>query len=237
MKRGKGNLQRIIFAVLCVFYYGTLFVGYPCEAYASSVVFIEKEVYDFGTILEGKQITHDFIVENRGTETLEILRVRSTCACAVAEYSKEILPGGQGKITVEFDSIGSGGITADHKVRVETNDPERKELDLSVTGHVEPVAHISSKRVMLEGDAGDNIETEITITPDARHIFKVLSAVSRKGNVSCNLKEIKDSKPVSYMVTITNLKKEKGKYRDIVYLETDSNICPGISIKVKGDIR
>jgi hypothetical protein len=228
----------MLFAVLCIFYYGALLVAYPGEANASPVISIDNEVHDFGTILEGIVITHNFIVENKGNETLLIPRVRSVCACAVADYSKEVLPGQKGSITVEFDSKGSGGMTADHKIRVETNDPGKGEFDLTVTGHVDPIAIITPERADLTGKAGEEIKVELTITSDARDPFKIISAEPKTdGNISCSLKEIDGSKPIKYLLTIKNIRKEKCKYRDFVYLKTDSDVSPGISIKVKGEIQ
>lgn len=236
MEKSNDNIKRIKHAALCVLCYGVMLGAYACEADASSSIFIENKVYDFGTILEGKQMPHDFIIENRGDETVKILKVRSNCACAVADYSEEIPPGKSGKISVVFDSKGSDG-KVNHKVRVETSDPEQAIMDLSVQGHVDPVMHIEPKRVTLEGNAGENIESEVIITSDPRHHFEITSATSKKDKVSYSLKKLKDTESSKYLLTITNLSREKGKYRDYVYLETDSDVRPGISIMVKGDIR
>ena len=236
MKKEKSNIRGIMRVALCVLCYGVLLTAYACEAGASSSIYIENKVYDFGTILEGKQMPHDFVLENRGDETIKILKVRSNCACAVADYSEEILPGESGKISVVFDSKGSDG-KVNHKVRVETSDPEQATMDLSVQGHVDPVMHIEPKRITLEGNANENIESEVTITSDPRHHFEITSATSKRDKVSYSLKKLKDSESTKYLLTITNLSREKGTYRDYVYLETDSDVRPGISIMVKGDIR
>ena len=236
MKKDKSNIERIISVTLCILCYGVMLTAYACEADASPSIYIDKKVFDFGTILEGKQMPHDFILENRGDETLKILKVRSNCACAVADYSKEIPPGQSGKVSVVFDSKGSDG-KVNHKVRVETNDPEQGSFDLSVQGHVDPVLRIEPKRITLEGNAGENIESELIITSDPRHHFKITSVTSKKGNASCSFKELEDPESSKYLLTVKNLIKEKGDYRDYIYLKTDSDVRPGISIMVKGDIR
>lgn len=236
MKKDKGNIKRIIFIVSLVLFLGVMLAGYPCEAEAAPSLFIEKNVYDFGTIMEGRDMPHDFLLENRGNETLKILKVRSNCACAVAEYTEEIPPGRSGIIGVVFYSKGSEG-NVKYKIRADTNDPEQEYLDLIVQGCVDPVMHVDPKKVMLEGNAGENIETELTITSDPRHHFKMLSAVSKKGKTSCSFEELEDPESSKYLLKVTNLSKEKGKYRDYIYVETDSDIRPGISITVKGDIR
>ena len=235
MKKFKNSLKWMIFVSLFLFSYAVLLSGYACEAGAAPSLFIEKEVYDFGTILEGRQMPHDFVLVNRGDESLKILRVRSNCACAVADYTEEIPPGQSGKIAVVFDSKGSEG-KVNHKVRVETNDPKKEVLDLSVQGHVDPVMHIEPRKIILDGNAGEDIEAELTITSDPRHHFKIISISSKKGKISCSFVELKDPESSKYSLTITNLSKEKEKYRDYVYIKTDSDVRPGISIMVKGDI-
>jgi hypothetical protein len=238
MKKEKSIIKSILFAVLCIFYYGAFLVTCSGAANASPVVSIDNEVHDFGTILEGIVLTHDYIVENKGNEPLLIPRVRSTCACAVADYSKEILPGQKGSITVEFDSKGSGGMNVDYKIRVETNDPGKSAFDLTITGYVDPIAIITPERAILTGNVGEEIKTELTITSDARDPFKIISAEPKMGiYISCSFKEIDGSKPIKYLLTVKNIRKEKGTYRDYITLKTDNDVRPVISIKVQGDIQ
>lgn len=236
MKKDKNNLKGILYFISFAFCFGVMTAGYSCEVNAAPALFIEKKAYDFGTILEGRQMPHDFILENRGDETLKILRVRSNCACAVADYTEEIPPGQSGKIAVVFDSKGSDG-KVNHKVRVDTNDPKQENLDLSVQGYVDPVMHIDPKKIILEGHAGETIKAELTITSDPRHHFKILSITSKKGKTSCSIEELKDPESSKYRLTVTNLSREKEKYRDYIYIKTDSDVRSGISITVKGEIQ
>ncbi|MGD9160634.1 MAG: DUF1573 domain-containing protein [Desulfobacteraceae bacterium] len=236
MKSGKAVLQRIILTVSAIFYCGALLFGFSANAGAAPVLYIEKDVYDFGTILEGTIITRDFIIENKGDEPLLIPRVRSNCACAVADYSEKILPGEKGSVTLEFDSKGSDG-AVNYKIRGDSNDPNNEYFDLTIAGHVDPILIIEPKRVKLTGNAGENLESEIFITYDKRHPLKVLSAESKKDNISVKLEKIDGSEPKKYRIKVTSLKKEKGKYSDYVSLKTDSDIYPDKQIRVKLEIR
>jgi hypothetical protein len=155
----------------------------------------------------------------------------------VASFTKEIPPGGSGKISVVFDSKGSGGQDVEHKIRVETDDPNNSNFDLIVKGHVDPVVIIDPEKVILEGEAGKEIETKISLKPDPRHPFRVISVEAKKGNVACTIQEVKGSNPASYMIIVKNLRKEKGEYKDIIYLKTDSDIRSGISVRVSVNIR
>ena len=237
MKKDKKYLRKILFAVSGIFYYGALLFGFSAYAGAAPVLHMEADTYDFGTILEGTVITHDFVIENMGDEPLLIPNVRSTCACAVADYSEKILPGEKGKVTIEFDSKGSGGQTVDYKVRGDSNDPDHEYFDLTIKGHVDPVLIIEPDKVVLKGSEGEKIETEIFITHDKRHPLKIISAEAIKGNVSVTLEEIEGTEQRKYKLKVTSLKKEKGKYSDYIRLKTDSDIYPDKQIRVKVEIR
>lgn len=236
MKKDRKYLRRFLFAVSFIFYYGALLLGFSPEAAAAPVFHMENDTYDFGSILEGTIITHDFIIENKGDEPLLIPRVRSNCACAVADYSEKILPGEKGSVTLEFDSKGSEG-TVNYKVRGDSNDPKKQYFDLTIAGYVDPILTIEPKKVTLSGEAGEDVETEIIISYDRRHPLKVLSAESKKGNISVRLEEVKGSEETKYKVVVTSLKKEKGSYSDYVSLKTDSDIYPDKQIRVKMELR
>ena len=38
---------------------------------------VKEKVHDFGTAVEGEKITHDFVLQNRGTSVLEIQKVKT----------------------------------------------------------------------------------------------------------------------------------------------------------------
>lgn len=63
--------------------------------------------YNFGTIKEGKVVSHVYTFTNTGKVPLVINDARSTCGCTVPKWPEEpIPPGDSGKISVRFDSKG-----------------------------------------------------------------------------------------------------------------------------------
>jgi hypothetical protein len=237
MKRESINLHTGSLINIASIFFSLFIACIPCIAFSAPAGFFNEKVFNFGRILEGTEVPHNFIIENRGDSILNVLNVKSNCGCAVASFTKEIPPGSNGKISVVFDSKGSGGQDVEHKIRVETDDPKTGNFDLLVSGHVDPIVIIDPEKITLEGEAGKDIETGLSITPDPRHPFKVISAESKKGNVICSINEVEGSNPARYMITVKNLRKEKGEYKDILYLKTDSDIRPGISVRVTVNIR
>ncbi len=79
---------------------------------ANAPVFkFEKEVYDFGKIIDGDVVTYDFKFKNIGNSPLIISSATATCGCTVPEYPKEpVAPGAEGVIRVVFNSAGKPGM-------------------------------------------------------------------------------------------------------------------------------
>ncbi len=69
-----------------------------------------EKVHDYGFIMQGDTVQHDFYFKNVGNDDLVIKRVEPSCGCTVPLYPKEpIAPGEDGKISVTFKSAGKLG--------------------------------------------------------------------------------------------------------------------------------
>ena len=74
------------------------------------IIAFDATEFDYGEILEGDIIEHDFEFKNVGTAPLLIAEAKSSCGCTVPEWSKEpVAPGTAGTIKVKFDSKGRAG--------------------------------------------------------------------------------------------------------------------------------
>lgn len=71
----------------------------------------EKDLHDFGKVIQGEKVSVSFKFKNTGKSDLVISQVHSSCGCTVTKFTKDaIKPGGSDKITVTFDSQGRKGI-------------------------------------------------------------------------------------------------------------------------------
>jgi hypothetical protein len=76
----------------------------------TSIEFKELE-FDYGTIMEGEKVTHDYVFTNTGNEPLIISNAKGSCGCTVPQWPKDpIAPGATGEIKVQFDSKGKGKV-------------------------------------------------------------------------------------------------------------------------------
>lgn len=97
----------------------------------------DKEVIDYGKVRYGETVTEDFLFTNTGDETLVIEKLRSSCGCTKAvKGSREVPPGGKSNIVAAFDTTDLRGGKKEQNVFVESNDPERPIVKLTVLADV-----------------------------------------------------------------------------------------------------
>ena len=74
------------------------------------VMAFDCDLHDFGRISQGESISYSFHFLNRGKRDLVISGCSATCGGTVADYPRgRIAPGGDGYITVTFNSQGKTG--------------------------------------------------------------------------------------------------------------------------------
>jgi len=94
-----------------------------------------KEIHTFGEISEGEIVVCDFYYRNVGNANLIINAVESSCGCTAVSWSKKPLqPGGEAKLSVEFDSKGRHG--KQYKAITIFSNTKRKVKELKITALV-----------------------------------------------------------------------------------------------------
>ena len=124
------------------------------------------------------------------------------------------------------------------KIVVHTNDEKHPKLNFVIWGKVDKFVTITPNNVILRGYVGEHIKQSIKMIPEKKYPFKILGVKAQKGkDINYKIEKIiTPSKVLEYLLTVTNLKNEKGRFFDIIYLETDSKIRPEIKISVYGNI-
>ncbi len=71
------------------------------------VMTFDRDLYDFGEIIQGEKVTYNFSFTNTGKSNLIISSARASCGCTVPSWPKEpIAPGESSNITVQYNSEG-----------------------------------------------------------------------------------------------------------------------------------
>ncbi len=75
------------------------------------VIEFEKDMHDFGKVIQGEKVSFGFKFKNTGNADLVIAQVNSSCGCTVPKFPKTpVKPGDENVITVMFDSQDRKGI-------------------------------------------------------------------------------------------------------------------------------
>ena len=67
----------LFFLAFCILFFETASFGTENKTLNLPSVFVPESRFKFGPVLEGTEITHDFIVQNRETAPLKIEKVRT----------------------------------------------------------------------------------------------------------------------------------------------------------------
>ena len=202
----------------------------PVEAPA---IVIAQPTFDFGEVMEGGEVDHDYAIANNGKGPLQITEVRPGCGCTLAHYDKTIPPGGTGKITLKLNLKGFQGAVK-KTANVTTNDPVNPRLVLAIQGVVKTIVDVRpSSTVAFRGlsDQITPISVEMVGSSEPFHIVKTESNLDDK--ISFQMETVQEGK--EYRLRITNLLK-RGTYNGFIRCDTDLAAKPDITIRVSGFI-
>lgn len=107
----------------------------------------EEEVFDFGEVMDGDKVKHEYKFKNTGSEPLIISNAKGSCGCTVPSWPREpIPPGEEGVIMVQFDSKNKGKVGGS---------PQSKRVTL--TANTDPVnTYLTIKGTVKKEDTGEN---------------------------------------------------------------------------------
>lgn len=87
------------------------------------------------------------------------------------------------------------------------------------------------------GVEGQPLKTRVSIIPGPKYPFKIVDIRSRYGkHLKLNLEKSENPAKPRYFLDIENTRQTPGRYTDVIYLETDSEIRPSLEIFVSVSI-
>jgi hypothetical protein len=141
-------------------------------------------------------------------------------------------------VTLKIKTDGKAGEKISQIATVYTDDPENAKIELTLTGDVMPPADVNPQAVRLMGKAGEKIQADVTITPPENNPFDITEAAAEEGrNMRFDLEKKADKGGQTFILHVTNLKPDAGRYFDKIVLKTTSAISPEIHVRVFGIIR
>ena len=102
------------------------------ESVKMPVITFDQDLHDFGRLSAGENISYGFHFRNTGNADLIIRSCSATCGCTVASFPRDrIAPGGEGYITVSFNSSGKSGQQFQEVTVVSNAQPARTKLNIT----------------------------------------------------------------------------------------------------------
>ena len=143
-------------------------------------------VYDFGQVVEGTPVRHEFTVKNTGQAELIIGQVQSSCGCTVAQSDKKRLaPGEETQLPVTFDTSHERG-HASRRIDVYTNDSATPDLALTVQGVIKVESEATPAELAFDNVKHGTTQTrEVALTyHGTAKEFKITKVANSNSNIA-----------------------------------------------------
>jgi hypothetical protein len=109
----------------------------PEEKLKQPKIEIDKKFHDFGLIKQGDKGNVSFNIKNTGVNELQIIKIKPSCGCTVADTPKKTLKQGEEtKLNVVFDSQGKDGIQ-EKIINIYTNDPNNHNVVITLKAKIQ----------------------------------------------------------------------------------------------------
>jgi hypothetical protein len=157
----------------------------------------------------------------------------------VASNPGQIPAGGKERISVKVNTRNRGGQKLHKGFTVYTNDPQKREVRLQVTGQVNAYLTVAPNYVRFFGRGDRPLRQTVKITPLEGHPFMIKEVKAQQGqNLRYELKPMgSDPGKNGYELVVENTMKEAGNYRDMITIQTDSKEQPLVTIPVYARIQ
>jgi hypothetical protein len=239
-KRPWGMLAKCVFcccAVLAWFAPRWVVRSMRDPARNNGTLSIDTAQFNFGIVEQGESVRHNFRLTNGKSHIIKILKVTSSCSCAVAELDKkELAPGETIDIPVRVDTNGrSGGLLKD--VKLVTDDKDDEVIKLELVGEVRMLfappsgdirfsflrekAAIERFCVTVGGRAQD---AELSIAPESVPEYLNVTLKRERGDFYC-------------VTAGLNIAKAPDKFSAKIFLKSPDTKVPPYPIHVSGELQ
>lgn len=194
----------------------------------------EAPAHDFGRVVTGEPVRHEFRFRNDGDRPLAIGEVKAACGCATAgDYKKSIPPGETGKVPVSLDTKKVAGKVR-KIVEVTTNDPKRPTVRLQLAGEVVPPVQVDPPAAAFGALKEDGKQTRVLrIVNNTAKPLKLGPVKHSGAKLVTELKTVKPGK--EYELAVTALPPFAiGSLRGVILLQTNLPEMKILFVQVTG---
>ena len=205
--------------------------GYASSSAPSSgpkAIFSETR-FEFGEVISGDVVEHDFDLSNRGSAPIAIEKVTMTTPLLVTKMPHEVAPGAQGKIHLKLDTANLEG-KFEGRILVFLNDPALPEAFLTFAGRVVPAIELSPlPAFFVVGQRGQGNRASIEIVNHESAPLRIEKIAHPTERFATQLETLKSGQ--RYRLTLA-LKPDgpEGKAAGTILMKTSSNRMPTLKV-------
>lgn len=103
------TMKKIFLVAVIVFGSASIAFSQQATDKQQEAIMLPEKSFDFGKILQGRPVTHDFYFTNNSSDTLRLENVQASCGCTTPIWKKDpVAPNNTGKITVGYNAAAEG---------------------------------------------------------------------------------------------------------------------------------
>ncbi|HQN97366.1 MAG TPA: DUF1573 domain-containing protein [Thermoanaerobaculales bacterium] len=232
--------SRLVAAAACC-----LLAGAVAAQAAGPKMVVPEKVKDTGTVAQGAVVDISFAISNEGTEPLQIKAVRPTCGCTVADYDKEIAPGGSGAVKAKLDTKDFSGPIS-KSILIMTNDPTEPTVSVVIKANVQPIVEVLPRPLIRFNAVQREPMTQkvVVVATDASRPFKVTKVESNVPFLTTAVRRLEGSELIAdkpgdqYEVAVALADGAPvGPVSGTVTIVTDNPKAEQVPVKVYGVVR
>ncbi len=196
------------------------FLKPPPKNFTPPTSSVNEPVFDWGSVLQGEVVIHEFELKNTGGSPLKIERVKPACGCTTVDFDKVIAKGASGKVTLKVDTKKFSG-TVRKTAEIFTNASKISQR-LTMTGKIELAVEIEPKLPRIQVVKGVPIKPiTVSLKKAASHAFKLNKVSSKSDFAKVTMKTVKEGS--LYELTVTP-KLDETDTRKYHYAEINANV-------------
>jgi len=223
-----------------VFRFLIVLIVLACAASAQqSAIPVQDHDFDFGVVKQGPKLVHVFPIRNSGETPLRIDRVEASLPGISARFQPLIQPGGEGRITVEWNTAEAAGVLEANLV-VRTNDARTPVIPLRVKAIVKPpVEFLPYPAVFFSAYRDEAPERKVRIVSNQDSPLHIQRIESPENHYTVAVDTVQPGKVYDLRVKVRP-GADLGRYTEQIVLTTDqpqnNRFQIGANLFVKPDL-
>jgi hypothetical protein len=179
-----------------------------------------EAIHDFGVVRQGTVVRHTFTLKNEGASRLAIAQAEMTDPALSARLPKAVLPGSEGRITLELATDQVRGEISAGAV-IHTNDPDRPLITYALNGTVEwPIDIRPLPVAFLSAFEGETKATVLTLINNESEPLQITGLVPESDRFRVSFEPVRAGREYR-LVVATNPGAAPGLYQESLEVLTD----------------